>query len=140
MKQRSLEAVLPLSPLQQGMLFHSLYDSEGVDFYNMQAPFELTGALDTAALKAACAAVLERHPSLRAGFLQRRSGEAVQAVAARVELDWAEADLSAFGATEQRARLGRLLAEDRERRFDMRRPRWSASRWCDSAPSGTFWC
>ncbi|WP_328677069.1 non-ribosomal peptide synthetase [Streptomyces sp. NBC_00343] len=122
MKQRSLEAVLPLSPLQQGMLFHSLYDSEGVDFYNMQAPLELTGALDTAALKAACAAVLERHPSLRAGFLQRRSGEAVQAVAARVELDWAEADLSAFGATEQRARLGRLLAEDRERRFDMRRP------------------
>ncbi|WP_369237454.1 amino acid adenylation domain-containing protein [Streptomyces sp. R21] len=122
MKQRSLEAVLPLSPLQQGMLFHALYDGEGVDFYNMQAPFELTGDLDAAALRKACAAVLDRHSSLRAGFLQRRSGEAVQAVAAKVELPWAEADLSAFGEREQRARLARLLAEDRERRFDMRRP------------------
>ncbi|MEH0418318.1 amino acid adenylation domain-containing protein [Streptomyces sp. B21-083] len=122
MKQRSLEAVLPLSPLQQGMLFHALYDGEGVDFYNMQTPFELTGALDAQALRTACAAVLDRHASLRAGFLQRRSGEAVQAVAGQVELPWAEVDLSAFGERERRARLGRLLTEDRERRFDMKRP------------------
>ncbi|MGQ4484657.1 amino acid adenylation domain-containing protein [Streptomyces sp. SAS_281] len=121
-KQTSLEAVLPLSPLQEGMLFHALYDTEGVDFYNMQTPLELAGALDAQAMKRACGQLLERHSGLRAGFLQRRSGQAVQAVARSVEVPWEESDLSGFGESEQRARLTRLLAADRERRFDLARP------------------
>ncbi|WP_223268408.1 non-ribosomal peptide synthetase [Streptosporangium nondiastaticum] len=123
-KQTSLEAVLPLSPLQEGMLFHSLYDGEGggTDFYNMQSPLELTGDLDVARLRQACEALLRRHSGLRAGFLQRRSGEAVQAVARKVELPWEEADLSGFGPGERTARLERLLAEDRTRRFAMAKP------------------
>lgn len=122
MKQTSLEAVLPLSPLQEGMLFHALYDTEGVDFYHMQTPLELAGALDAQAMKRACGQLLERHSGLRAGFLQRRSGQAVQAVARAVEVPWEESDLSGFGESEQRARLTRLLAADRERRFDLARP------------------
>ncbi|MGV9287535.1 amino acid adenylation domain-containing protein [Streptomyces sp. NPDC003719] len=127
MKQTSLEAVLPLTPLQQGMLFHALFDegdgsAPAVDFYTVQTPLELTGALDTAALRRSTAAVTARHASLRAGFLRRRSGEAVQAVARAAEPGWEEVDFSGFGADEQRLRLTRLLADDRARRFDMARP------------------
>ncbi|MGW7416746.1 non-ribosomal peptide synthetase, partial [Streptomyces sp. NPDC054863] len=127
MKQTSLEAVLPLTPLQQGMLFHAQFDGgraegEDVDFYNVQTPLELVGALDTEVLRASAAALLDRHASLRAGFLRRRSGEAVQAVARTVEPHWEEVDFSGFGADERRARLARLLTEDRARRFDMVRP------------------
>ncbi|MEU9647521.1 amino acid adenylation domain-containing protein [Streptomyces sp. NPDC048110] len=127
MKQTSLEAVLPLTPLQQGMLFHALLD-EGdataapVDFYTVQTPLQLTGTLDTAALRRSTAAVAARHTSLRAGFLRRRSGEAVQAVARSAEPAWEEVDFSGFGADEQRLRLTGLLADDRARRFDMARP------------------
>ncbi|MEU3100291.1 amino acid adenylation domain-containing protein [Streptomyces griseoflavus] len=127
MKQTSLEAVLPLTPLQQGMLFHALFDegdgsAPAVDFYTVQTPLELTGVLDTAALRRSTTAVAGRHASLRAGFLRRRSGEAVQAVARSVEPAWEEVDFSGFGADEQRLRLTRLLADDRARRFDMARP------------------
>ncbi|MEG3629927.1 amino acid adenylation domain-containing protein [Streptomyces poriticola] len=136
MRQTSLEAVLPLTPLQQGMLFHALFDegegvagadpSDGtarpVDFYTVQTPLELTGTLDAVALRSATAALADRHPSLRAGFLRRRSGEAVQAVARSVQPAWEEADLSGFGPDEQRLRLAGLLGEDRARRFDMARP------------------
>ncbi|WP_432124771.1 amino acid adenylation domain-containing protein [Streptomyces sp. C10-9-1] len=127
MRQTSLEAVLPLSPLQQGILFHALFDegdadAEQVDFYTVQTPLELTGALDTGLLRRACTALPARHVSLRAGFLRRRNGEAVQAVARSVEPAWDEADLSGFGAQERRLRLARLLAEDRSRRFDMAKP------------------
>ncbi|MFH8472612.1 amino acid adenylation domain-containing protein [Streptomyces sp. NPDC018000] len=127
MRQTSLEAVLPLTPLQQGMLFHSLFEegsanSEHVDFYNVQTPLELVGALDAEALRNSCTALLARHASLRAGFLQRRSGEAVQAVAREVDAPWEEIDLSGFGTDERRLRLARLLAEDRSRRFGMTKP------------------
>ncbi|MFD5766399.1 amino acid adenylation domain-containing protein [Streptomyces sp. NPDC127049] len=127
MRQTTLEAVLPLTPLQQGMLFHALFDggeadAGGVDFYNVQTPLELVGALDPEVLRGSCATLLARHGSLRAGFLRRRSGEAVQAVARAVEPLWEEVDLSAFGEDERRVRLTRLLTEDRARRFDMTRP------------------
>ncbi|MFE6226455.1 amino acid adenylation domain-containing protein [Streptomyces sp. NPDC057854] len=129
MRQTTLEAVLPLTPLQQGMLFHALFDGDGVDagtggvdFYNVQTPLELVGALDPEVLRGSCAALLARHGSLRAGFLRRRSGEAVQAVARAVEPHWEEADLSGFGPDERTVRLTRLLTEDRARRFDMARP------------------
>ncbi|MEW1626075.1 amino acid adenylation domain-containing protein [Streptomyces sp. NPDC089173] len=127
MRQTSLEAVLPLSPLQQGILFHALYeegraDSGNVDFYNVQTPLELTGTLDTGLLRASCGALVGRHASLRAGFLRRRSGEAVQAVARAVEPPWEEVDLSGFGQEELRPRLSRLLTEERARRFDMAKP------------------
>ncbi|MGN2362570.1 non-ribosomal peptide synthetase [Streptomyces luridiscabiei] len=127
MRQTSLEAVLPLSPLQQGILFHALYeegqaDSGTIDFYNVQTPLELTGALDTDLLRVSCGALVGRHASLRAGFLRRRSGEAVQAVARVVEPPWEEIDLSGFGQEELRPRLSRLLTEERARRFDMAKP------------------
>ncbi|MGW0704331.1 non-ribosomal peptide synthetase, partial [Streptomyces sp. NPDC002867] len=127
MRQTSLEAVLPLSPLQQGILFHALFDEgdvEGghVDFYTVQTPLELVGDLDTEALRRSCVALPARHVSLRAGFLRRRSGEAVQAIARTVEPAWEEIDLSGFGPDECRVRLARVLAEDRSRRFDMAKP------------------
>jgi amino acid adenylation domain-containing protein len=141
-RQTSLEAVLPLTPLQQGILFHALFDEGGgkdaataagtanaadsagrsVDFYTVQTPLELTGALDVEVLRRSCAALPARHPSLRAGFLRRRSGEAVQAIARSVEPAWEEVDFSGFDADEQGPRLAGLLAGDRARRFDMTKP------------------
>ncbi|WP_327299444.1 non-ribosomal peptide synthetase [Streptomyces sp. NBC_01197] len=119
MKQTSLEAVLPLSPLQEGMLFHALYDEDGVDVYNMQAALELTGELSAKRLLLALDALLQRHPNLRAGFLRRRSGEPIQAIPRSVETPWMEVDLSHLDGERQRARLGELLTEDRLRRFTM---------------------
>ncbi|CCK30425.1 amino acid adenylation domain protein [Streptomyces davaonensis JCM 4913] len=127
MRQTSLEAVLPLTPLQQGILFHALYEEpqdsgEQVDFYVVQTPLELVGPLDKDVLRRSCQALPDRHAALRAGFLRRRSGETVQAVAKSVEPAWEEADLSGFDAEERRVRLARLLAEDRARRFDLAKP------------------
>ena len=41
-----LEDILPLSPLQEGLLFHALYDAQGTDLYTVQLELELAGALD----------------------------------------------------------------------------------------------
>nr|BFE84451.1 hypothetical protein GCM10020093_070520 [Planobispora longispora] len=66
-----VEDVWPLSPLQEGIFFHSTYDAgdaDAVDVYTSQDVFTFTGRIDADRLRAACAALLARNPSLRAGF------------------------------------------------------------------------
>ena len=40
-----IEDVLPLSPLQEGLLFHALFDAQGPDIYTMQIAFVIDGPL-----------------------------------------------------------------------------------------------
>lgn len=112
---------LPLSPLQEGLLFHALFDVDGEDLYTVQLILELRGCVDAAAMKTAAEMLLRRHPNLRAAFDQTSSGS-VQIIPPQVVLPWAEADLSGLGAGEQSAEFGRWLDADRARRFDPSRP------------------
>ncbi|MFB6849850.1 amino acid adenylation domain-containing protein [Streptomyces sp. NPDC056373] len=127
--------ILPLSPLQEGLLFHALYDDEKApDLYATQQVLELTGPVDPAAVRAAGQALLDRHPNLRACFRRRDTGRALQIVPTDVELPWAEDDLSTLGEAERDKEWERLLDEERARRFDLAKPpllrhllvKWSA--------------
>ncbi|MBX7555725.1 amino acid adenylation domain-containing protein, partial [Streptomyces sp. tea 10] len=118
-----LADVLPLTPLQEGLLFHALYDEHSADVYTVQLVFDLEGALDAAALRAAAEALLRRHPNLRAGFRHEGLSRTVQVVPQTVELPWTETDLSTETDPERRsAELDRLIAADRAERFDLSRP------------------
>ncbi|MFE6226449.1 amino acid adenylation domain-containing protein [Streptomyces sp. NPDC057854] len=120
--QSPIEAALPLTPLQQGMLFHALYDTEAVDVYTIQAAFELHGDVSAERLRAACAATLARHPVLRTGFRVRANGQPVQLVRRTVATPWAELDLSGHDGPARRTALLAFFEEDRLRRFDMAAP------------------
>src|ERR1039457_5922170 len=108
--------ILPLSPLQEGLLYHALLDAGGDDVYTVQWTLHLTGRVDAAAMKAAAERVLDRHPNLRATF-QQTSSRPVQVLPPRVRLSWAELDLS-----DRRAEFEEWLDNDRRRRFDMADP------------------
>ncbi len=106
--------VLPLTPLQRGLLFHA--GTGDLDPYTLQVTADLVGPLDPAALRAAAAALTARHPALRASFRLREDGDPVQVVAERVEVPWREAD-----ATDE-TELADLAAAERLRPFDLARP------------------
>ncbi|MFD1832209.1 amino acid adenylation domain-containing protein [Streptomyces desertarenae] len=114
--------LLGLAPAQEGLLFHSTFDDEAEDVYVGQLALELHGELSGARLRDAAQGVLDRHDALRAAFLQRRSGEWIQAIAARAPVGWEEHDLSGLGGEERQRRLEGLLAGQRTRRFDLSRP------------------
>ncbi|MEV0186733.1 amino acid adenylation domain-containing protein, partial [Streptomyces sp. NPDC050625] len=118
----NLVDVWPLSPLQEGMLFHAAFDTDGPDVYEGQRTLALEGLLDVARLRAAWQAVVDRHPILRAGFHRGASGDAVQAISRDVELPWREADVSGLPEAYASAEVERLSAEERARRFDLTAP------------------
>ncbi|MFE0106754.1 amino acid adenylation domain-containing protein [Streptomyces sp. NPDC059009] len=118
----AIEDVLPLSPLQEGMLFQALYDEDGPDLYVHQLLLDLEGPLDARALRRAARTLLQRHANLRVGFRHDRSSEPVQLVHARVPVPWEQIDLSALDADKQQAELARHADEDRARGFDLTRP------------------
>ncbi|MFF0487027.1 amino acid adenylation domain-containing protein [Streptomyces sp. NPDC004435] len=120
--QSPIESALPLTPLQQGMLFHALYDTEAVDVYTIQAAFELHGEVSAERLRAACAGVLARHPVLRTGFRVRANGQPVQLVRRTVTAPWKELDLADRAGAARQAELLAFFEEDRLRRFDMAAP------------------
>ncbi|MFJ7148862.1 amino acid adenylation domain-containing protein [Streptomyces sp. NPDC100445] len=121
-----ISAVLPLSPLQQGLLFLSSYDRAATDHYVLQftADIEGDGADLERRLRAASAALLRRHPNLRACFRHRRNGEPVQVVvrAEDAEPEWTVHDLTHLPVAERTAAADRIAAEDRRRRIDPARP------------------
>ena len=62
--------VLPLTPLQQGLLFHSTFArGSGEDLYAVQLDITVTGALDAHRFRDAVQTVVARHPNLAARFL-----------------------------------------------------------------------
>ncbi|MEV2250525.1 non-ribosomal peptide synthase/polyketide synthase [Streptomyces sp. NPDC050147] len=113
-----LVEVLPVSPLQEGLLFHALFDQQGPDVYVEQLVLELAGRLDSDVLRASWQAVLDRHGSLRAGFRQVVGvEEPLQVIVEGVELPWCEEDL-----TEQPDSAEALVLAERVRGFDVARP------------------
>ncbi|MFG0382325.1 amino acid adenylation domain-containing protein [Pseudomonas sp. zbq_18] len=105
-----VEDIHPLSPLQQGLLFHS--QLEGAGSYVSQLLLPLTG-LDPQRLQNAWRQVLARHGVLRSRFLL---GERpLQLVQAEVELDWQ--DLDWRGVADFEAQLQAFCSAERERGF-----------------------
>jgi amino acid adenylation domain-containing protein len=117
----NIEDIYPLSPIQQGILYHSLLD-EGRGTYFEQLCYKITGPLDQQALRRAWARVLERHAALRSAPIWDRSGEPVQAVLKLVNLEWDERDWRPLAADMQEQQLELFLRSDRERGFDLSVP------------------
>ncbi|MFF8725425.1 amino acid adenylation domain-containing protein [Streptomyces sp. NPDC015171] len=116
-RQSAISEVLPLSPLQQGLLFLAAYDREATDVYALQLVLDLADVTDAdaRALRDAAGALLDRYPNLAACFRHRKSGEAVQVLPRSVELPWRERRLPA-------GEFDRVTGEERLARFDLARP------------------
>ncbi|MDT9684983.1 amino acid adenylation domain-containing protein [Streptomyces sp. TRM76323] len=116
-----LQDILPLSPLQRGLLFQAQFDRHGTDAYTLQVVMDVDGPLDRSALRAAVAALLDRHPGLRAAFRERDAGDPVQLVPAAVEPPWTEVDLTSVPAADADAEAKRRTDEEWLHRFDVTR-------------------
>src|ERR671915_753472 len=103
MRVSDIEDIYELSPVQEGMLFHSLYAPES-GVYVIQFTCALRGHLNTHALKQAWQRVADRHPVLRTSFHWEEIDKPLQVVRPQVEVPWREEDWRGLdGAGQRRA-------------------------------------
>ncbi|MCI3928681.1 non-ribosomal peptide synthetase [Streptomyces sp. AN091965] len=131
-RQRDIEAwerrypglaeVWPLTPLQSGLLFHTLYADGEPDAYHVQFVLHLRGPVEAARMRAAGQALLDRHAPLRTAFAAGADGDSVQIVVDGVELPWRELDLAAAEGAGRTTALEAMLADDVREPFDVAAP------------------
>jgi amino acid adenylation domain-containing protein/non-ribosomal peptide synthase protein (TIGR01720 family) len=115
-----VEDVYPLTPMQEGMHFHSLL-APGSGVYVGQFGYLLEGPLDAGALERAWRGVVARHEALRAGFAWEDLPRPVQVVRREAALPFRVEDWRGLAGAERQAQLERWLEADREAGFDTRR-------------------
>ncbi|WP_235217099.1 non-ribosomal peptide synthase/polyketide synthase [Archangium violaceum] len=114
------EDLYPLTPLQQGMLFHALLSPESGVYFE-QLSWSVHSHLELEAFLSAWRAALERNPILRTSFLWEGLDTPLQLVHSRVELPFQQHDWRHLSANEQKTRLDAFILEDMRQGFDLAR-------------------
>ncbi len=114
--KHNVEAVYPSSPMQQGMLFHSLHAPES-GYYILQWRCVLTGELDVATFARTWEKLMHRHTALRTAF---SLGESLaQVVPRHVPVPLVTQDWSDVPQEEHEDRMKSYLMRDRQQGFDL---------------------
>ncbi|QVM93074.1 non-ribosomal peptide synthetase [Pseudomonas entomophila] len=115
-----IEDVYPLTPMQEGLLLHTLLEP-GTGLYYMQDRYRINSALDPERFAQAWQAVVARHEALRASF-SWNAGEAMLQIIHKpghTPVDYQ--DWRGLDETTQEARLQALHKQEREAGFELLR-------------------
>ncbi|MFD7501290.1 amino acid adenylation domain-containing protein [Streptomyces sp. NPDC059850] len=111
----ALRDILPLTPLQEGLYFHSVFDGDSPGAYVEQQLLTLDGEVDTDRLAAAATRLLTLYPNLAARFTALADGRVVSVLERGVEAPFTTLDRPGITDDEIRA----LAERDRRAGFDL---------------------
>jgi amino acid adenylation domain-containing protein len=120
-KRKNIENIYPLSPMQQGMLFHTLLAPQA-GVYVPQVCLNLQGQLDIGAMQTAWQSVIANHAVLRSAFYWEQRDRPFQIVFRQVEFPWQFLDWQDTPSHEQKTKLEEFLLNDRQQGFDLKQP------------------
>ncbi len=115
---KNVTDIYPLSPVQLGMLFHTLANAQAGVYVN-QYTCQLHGSLQPELWRQAWQKTVARHPVLRTAFLWEELEEPLQIVRQEVDLPWQELDWRDLSEAEQTTQLEAFLQRDRAQGFDL---------------------
>ncbi|ORX14330.1 non-ribosomal peptide synthetase [Mycobacterium szulgai] len=113
--------ILPLTPLQQGLLFHTShghrYGQGAADPYVVQLSIDLAGHVEPDRMREAMQTIADRHPNLAARFVIDQFHQPVQIILADPVLPWRYSDLADDRAPQ--AQIERICADERSAVADL---------------------
>ncbi|MFX3646303.1 MAG: amino acid adenylation domain-containing protein [Paenibacillus sp.] len=117
MNKPEIADIYPLSPMQEALLFHSLYDQG--DVYFEQMIFTIEGFIDVKALERSMNKVIERYDTLRTIFIHDKINKPRQIVLRNRKVKLEYIQLTEPDPIEQRKMIRQIAEEDRQRSFDL---------------------
>ncbi|MEH1968905.1 condensation domain-containing protein [Nostoc sp.] len=121
MNKKDIEAIYPLSPAQQGMLFGTL-SAPNSGIHIEQTNCVLQGTLNVQAFEQAWQWVVNRHSILRTAFVWKNQDEPRQVVFRQVIVTINSQDWRKLEPSEQQKQLEDYLKADRQQGFDFSKP------------------
>ncbi|MEM9135971.1 MAG: amino acid adenylation domain-containing protein [Cyanobacteria bacterium P01_F01_bin.42] len=113
----NIQDLYELSPMQQGMLFHRLYQPESPAYFEQRSCL-LTGDLNPVAFRQAWQDAIARHDGLRASLNWEETDKPIQVVHGEITLPWTEEDWQHLDSAAQETKLEEFLERDRQQGFD----------------------
>ncbi|MEM9923870.1 MAG: amino acid adenylation domain-containing protein [Cyanobacteria bacterium P01_D01_bin.50] len=118
MSNKQIEDIYPLSPMQQGMLFHSLYAPDS-GVYIIEVSFEIHGKLNILAFEQAWQVAIDRYPVLRTAFVWEKVEKPLQVVGRKVKVPITLIDWQSLEQSKQKQQLEELLQNQRKQGFNL---------------------
>jgi len=118
MRMKNVEDIYPLSPMQEGILFHTRHDPVFAMYFEI-ITWLMRGEVNIPAFGRAWQRVVDRHQVLRTVFVWEGLDEPLQVVRQRAKLTLAYHDWRGISAERQEEMVMQFYAEERERGFDL---------------------
>ncbi|WP_230458631.1 non-ribosomal peptide synthetase [Microcystis aeruginosa] len=116
--RQNVADIYPLSPMQQGMLFHSLYEPDS-DVYFVQFSCNLKGNVDTTIFEQAWQRLVEKYVVFRTAFIWEALSQPVQVVYRQVTVRVATYDWQHLTAQQQEQELAVFLESDQQKSLEL---------------------
>ncbi|MCU7500528.1 MAG: amino acid adenylation domain-containing protein [Ignavibacteria bacterium] len=120
MNNKEVEDIYPLSPMQQGMMFHSLLTPES-GMYVEQLSCLITGNLDVPAFRLAWQHLMDEHAVLRTSFLSKGLKEPLQIVFRKVEVPFEIVDWEPLTDNKREIEFQNYCLAEQMKGFDLSR-------------------
>src|SRR6185295_13078281 len=117
-REEEIEDIYPLSPLQEGLLFHTVYEP---GTYSLAFRWRVAGDLDFTVFDRAWQELINRHLALRTSFEWERVSHPIQIVHKRAEFKVEHHDWRRMSEQEQERQLNQKEAAAGKREFNLRR-------------------
>lgn len=113
-----IERIYSLTPMQEGMLFHSLMENDSETYFE-QVSFEINGALDTEAFEKSFNILIDRHEVFRAIFIYKKMKNPKQVIIKKRTASINFEDISSTAGDLKTDIIKEFLNKDRLKGFDL---------------------
>lgn len=117
MSKPKIEAIYPLTFMQQALLLHALYEQNDQGFLHVTC--SLQGPLNEELFKASWAAAIQRHAAMRTSIHWEKIEKPMQVVHPKATIKWGRHDWTVNSPEEQQSQLASLKEMDRELGLDL---------------------
>ena len=113
-----IEKIYPLSPMQEGMLFHNLIDQSSSAYFE-QSVFEVSGEIDIQRMKKSLQDLIQRYDILRTAIVHEGVEVTKQVVLSSRESELYYEDCTQLSVQEQEKYIEEYKKQDRKRGFNL---------------------